>query len=269
MRNLSMINPEQDNLVSYNLRKRKEIQNLSKAFTEQIPSTLAISISTSPLGERVQFNFFQDSILDFVCFSISRLARSFSKINARYNDEKSYLELKNIDIGIAFDNGSNLKVLAIPDSASKSLNEIQTRILEMLELYESNETIHAEDFLHTITVTDLTGMDVAFVVPTLSSGQSMILSINGNCNDGFLVTCTYDHRIMEGKYVSEFLSALKLQVLTLIKSEFIPSTEISCSACQRTLSEEIERDPGIRGLIVLRNAINSELLICRVCFEGW
>jgi len=264
-----MAKSELNNIVTYNLRKRKEIQNLSKAFTEQIPSTLAISINTSPLGDRLRFNFFQDSILDFVCFSISRLARSFSKINARYIDEKTYLELEKIDIGIAFDNGSNLKVLAIPDSASKSLYEIQTRILEMLELYESNETIHPEYFAHSITVTDLTGMDIAFVVPTLSSGQSMILSINGNCNDGFLVTCTYDHRIMEGKYVSDFLSALKLQVLKLIKSEFIQSTEISCSACQRTLSEEITRDPGTRGLIVIRNAINSEVLLCRTCFEGW
>jgi len=261
--------PEPHNVVPYNLRKRIEIQNLSKAFTEQIPSTLAISISTTDLGKRIQLNFFQDSILDIVCFSLSRVARNFSKVNARYNDEKSYLEINNIDIGIAFDSGSNLKVLAIPDSASKSLIEIQQRILEMLELYESNETIHPEDFAHTITVTDLTGMDIVFVVPTLSSGQSMILSINGNRSEGFFITCTYDHRIMEGRYVSDFLSALKAQVLQIMKSEFNPSNEIYCNACQRTLSEEIELDSSNRGLIVLKNAKNSEVLLCRVCFEGW
>ena len=260
---------EPHSIVLFSLRKRKEIQNLSKAFTEQIPSTLAISIGTTDISKRVQLNFFQDSILDIVCFSLSRVARGFPKVNARYKDEKSYFEIKNIDIGIAFDSGSNLKVLSIPDSASKSLNEIQLRIIEILDLYESNETIHPEDFSHTITITDLTGMDIAFVVPTLSSGQSMILGINGNCNEGFLITCTYDHRIMEGRYVSEFLSALKAQIFQIMKSEYNQNVEISCSACQKTLTEEIELDPSNRGMIVLKNAKNSEVLLCRVCFEGW
>lgn len=261
--------PQPHTVVTYNLRKRKEIQNLSKAFTEQIPSTLAISIPTTNLGKRIPLNFFQDSILDIVCFALSRVARGFSKINARFHDEKSYYEFKNVDIGIAFDNGSNLKVLAIQDSASKSLNEIQLRILDMLELYESNETIHPEDFAHTITVTDLSGMDIVFVVPTLSSGQSMILSINGNRGEGFLITCTYDHRIMEGRYVSNFLSVLKTQILQIMKMEFDLSNEISCSACQKSVSEEIELDSSSRGLIILKNSRNSEVLLCRVCFEGW
>ena len=87
-----MIAPDSNNLVRYSLRKRKEIQNLSKAFTEQIPSTLAISINTSEFGERKELSFFQNSILDIVCFSVSRLVRKFPRINARYNDELSYLE---------------------------------------------------------------------------------------------------------------------------------------------------------------------------------
>ena len=231
--------PQPHNTVTYNLRKRKEIQNLSKAFTEQIPSTLAISIEVTDLGKRKQLNFFQDSILDILCFCLSRVVRTFPKINARYNDEKSYFEINTMDIGIAFDSGSNLKVLAI------------------------------EDFAHTITVTDLTGMDIVFVVPTLSSGQSMILSINGNGKQGFFITCTYDHRIMEGRYVSDFLTALKAQVLKIMKSEFNPSSEINCSACQRTISEEVELNPSNRGLIVLKDAKDSEVLLCRVCFEGW
>lgn len=264
-----MTSTELNRHIVYNLRKRKEIQNLSKAFTEQIPSTLAISIATTNWGKRIKADFFQESILDIVCFSLSRLARSYTKINAKYSDEKSYIEYERVDIGIAFDNGNNLKVLSIPDSANKSLSEIQLRIIEMLELYESNKTIKPEDFAHTITVSDLTGMDIAFVVPTLSSGQSMILSINGTRNEGYLLTCTFDHQIMEGRYVSEFLSALKVNVLEIISSECEFQMEISCSACQSTLTEVTELDPNTRGLIVLRDAQYSDVLLCRVCFEGW
>jgi len=264
-----MIAPDSNNLVRYSLRKRKEIQNLSKAFTEQIPSTLAISIDMSEFGDRKQISFFQDSILDIVCFSVSRLARKYSRINARYNDEQSYLEFPEVDIGIAFDSGSNLKVLAIPNSASKSLAQIQSRILEMLELYGSQETIRPENFVSTITITDLTGMDITFVVPTLSSGQSAILSINGNPEEGFSVTCTYDHRVMEGRYVSDFLTDLKAQVKVIMKAECKESSEPSCYACRRTLSEELALNANNRGLIVLRTMKNSEILLCRVCFEGW
>jgi pyruvate/2-oxoglutarate dehydrogenase complex dihydrolipoamide acyltransferase (E2) component len=262
------MNHESYKVVPINLRKRKEIQNLSKAFTEQIPSTLAISINTVGFDKRKQMSFFQESVLDIVCFSLSRVACKFPKVNSRFNDEKSYFEISSIDLGIAFDSGSNLKVIAIPDSASKSLNEIQLRILELLELYESNQTIHPEDFISSITVTDLTGMDLVFVVPTLSSGQAIILSINGNLAEGFLITCTYDHRIMEGRYVSDFLTALKTQILQIMKSEFDWSNEIFCNSCRRTLSEEINIDPSNRGLIVLKNGTNSEILLCRVCFEG-
>lgn len=258
-----------DRHVPHNLRKLKEIQNLSKAFTEQIPSTLAIFVTTRSFGTRMRAQFFQDSILDVVCFSLSRLARIYPKINAKCLDEKSYVEIENIDIGIAFDNGSNLKVLGIQDAAEKSLVEIQLRILQMLELYDSNQTIHPVDFKHTVTVTDLTSLDIAFVVPTLSSGQSMILSINGKCIDGFFITCTYDHRIMEGRYVSNFLSSLKAHVLEILLAECNPQNEISCSSCKRTLNEEVLLDPSSRGLIVLKNGENSEVLLCRVCFEGY
>jgi pyruvate/2-oxoglutarate dehydrogenase complex dihydrolipoamide acyltransferase (E2) component len=260
---------ESDRVVVYNLRKRKEIQNLSKAFTEQIPSTLGILVETNNLGKRSKLNFFQNSILDIVCFCLSRLVRVYPKINSRYQNEKSYLEIDCMDIGIAFDNGSNLKVLGIPDAAKHSLEGIQVRILEMLDLYESNETIHPQDFANTITVTDLTEMDIALVVPTLSSEQSMILSINKHSKSGYLITCTYDHRIMEGYYVSEFLSALKTKILEVLKVESDPQEEISCGACQRTLSEEIALNSNYRGLIVLKNANHSEVLLCRVCFEGW
>ena len=260
---------EDKNLVRYSLRKRKEIQNLSKAFTEQIPSTLAISINMSEFGKRKQLSFFQDSILDVTCFSVSRLARKYPKINARYNDEQSYIEFSDVDIGIAFDSGSNLKVLAIPNSASKSLSQIQTRILDMLELYESQGTIPPGDFRSTITITDLTGMDIFFVVPTLASGQAAILSINGNKEDGFLLTCTYDHRVMEGRYVSDFLTELKAQVRVLLKRECNEKPEPSCYACQKTLTEELALNLSNRGLIVLKNKQNSEFLLCRVCFEGW
>ena len=264
-----MPSTQSNRLVVHTLRKRKEIQNLSKAFTEQIPSTLGILVETSNIGNRTKLNFFQNSILDIVCFSLSRIVRIYPKINSRYQNEKSYLEIDCMDIGVAFDNGSNLKVLGIPDAAKLSLDGIQDRILEMLDLYESNETIHPKDFANTITVTDLTEMDIAFVVPTLSSEQSMILSINKHSKSDYLITCTYDHRIMEGYYVSEFLSALKAKILEVLKMESNLQEEISCTACQRTLSEEIELNSTYRGLIVLKNTNHSEVLLCRVCFEGW
>lgn len=74
---------------------------------------------------------------------------------------------------------------------------------------------------------------------------------------------------MEGRYVSDFLSALKTQILDIMRTEYFSKNEICCSACQKTFSEEIDLDLRNRGLIVLKNANNSEVLLCRICFEGW
>jgi pyruvate/2-oxoglutarate dehydrogenase complex dihydrolipoamide acyltransferase (E2) component len=188
------------------LRKRKEIENLRPAFTSQIPSTLSIEIDLTQFGIRNDSSFFADSILDILCYSLSRVYRKFPKMNATYLDEKSYMEFDEIGIGIAMDDSDNLKVLALKKSETLSLNQVQGAIIDLLELYSSGKTIPLETFQSSITITDLSQTLVSSCVPTLSMGQASILAITRNRNGVFSLTCTYDHQVLAGRYVSEFLA---------------------------------------------------------------
>ena len=252
----------------HNLRKRKEVENLRISFIRQIPSTVTVEIDLSQIGERDKISFFSDSILDILCFALSRSYKKYPKVNSTYIDEKSYMEFSQMDIGIAFDDSSNLKVLALKNPALLSLPEIQEEIIKLLELYSSGNTIPMEYFNSTITVTDLSRIGVTQCVPVLSMGQAVIIGITRPKPGSFFLNCTYDHQILEGKYISDFLNLLSKQILSIYES-ISSNADLSCSACGKSVNEELEISPQNRGLIVLRKSNLEEILLCRVCFEGY
>jgi hypothetical protein len=252
-----------------NLRKRKEVENLRPAFTSQIPSTLSVDIDLSRFGTRVDSSYFSNSILDILCFALSRIYKKYPKINSTYSDEKSYIEFEEIAIGIAMDDSDNLKVLALNDSDTLSLPQIQVAIIDLLELYSSGETIPLEAFKSTITITDLSQSVVSSCIPTLSMGQASIIAITKNEENIFTLTCTYDHQLLAGKYVSEFLAEIGNRIVVVYSSVSTSEKSLECSSCATTLEEEIELSSINRGFIVLRRSLSDEILLCRVCFEGY
>ena len=254
---------------STNLRKRKEIENLRSAFLSQIPSTLSVDINLSRFGTRIDSAFFSDSILDILCFVISRIYRKFPKINATYLDEKSYVEFDEIAIGIAFDDSDNLKVLSLRKVEMLSLAQIQEAIIDLLDLYSSGNTIPLSNFKSTITVTDLSQTKVSECIPTLSMGQASILAITRGREGFFRLTCTFDHQLVAGMYVSKFLTGVKDRIESIYGSLAAPRQSLRCSACTKTIEEEVSLSPLNRGLIVLKTSEYAEILLCRVCFEGY
>jgi hypothetical protein len=256
-------------LKSLSLRKRKEIENLRTAYTLQIPSTISVEIDLTLSGKRNDSSYFSDSILDILCFSLSRTYRKFPKINSTFNDTKSYIEFDQLQIGIAFDDTNNLKVLTLKDSELLSLDQIQEEVIRLLELYSSGQTIPLELFNSTFTVTDLSKAGVTNCVPTLSMGQAGIIAIALSRPGVFIVTCTYDHQILEGKYVADFLNLLKKKIISIYESVSGSVEVLQCSACAKTIFEELEVSSKNRGFIVLRVSSHDEILLCRICFEGY
>jgi pyruvate/2-oxoglutarate dehydrogenase complex dihydrolipoamide acyltransferase (E2) component len=177
--------------------------------------------------------------------------------------------LDKINLGIAMDNGSNLKVLLINSADEKSLEEIQDSITNLLELYDSGKTIPSEFFESSIIVTDLSGQGIEFTVPTLSSGQAIILSLGRDIESNYYISCTYDHRVMEGFYVSNFLNSLRDEINRLLEWTCERSPSIACHACEKTIEEELGLDSSNRGLIIMKTANDNEILLCHNCFEGF
>jgi hypothetical protein len=167
------------------------------------------------------------------------------------------------------DDSDNLKVLALNDADTLSLAQLQIAIIDLLDLYSSGETIPLQAFKSTITITDLSQSVVSSCIPTLSMGQASILAITKSKGNIFTLTCTYDHQLLAGKYVSEFLAEIGKRIAIIYSSLSAPEKSLECSSCATTLEEEIELSSTNRGFIVLRKSLSDEILLCRVCFEGY
>lgn len=260
-----------ESFEAYTLRKWKEIELLQDGYTRQIPSSLHV---TCRLNVRENELFFNDSILDLLCFSLPKALAKYPKMNSRSSENGGIHYRRRISIGIAFDNGSNLKTLALNNADKMTLTELQNEIINLMEMYESGKNIDPELFNTTITVTDLSSLKIQYCVPVLTAGQAAIICLTRDLDDNFIIGCTYDHRVTEGRYVANFLNFLRDSILEIGQSAHKNdsnehSLDILCDICQVSISEELDSRPLNRGLIVLRNQKDQEILVCRICFDGW
>jgi pyruvate/2-oxoglutarate dehydrogenase complex dihydrolipoamide acyltransferase (E2) component len=248
-------------------RKRAEIKNLQIGGHHSTSSTIGINIKV--LGNRVVAPpyLFQNNISDLIVFEASRLLRTYAELNSVYIDSKTYGKYDEINFGWSFDDGANLKVLAIKNADQLSLSGVQKEVEKLLELYESNQPIPI-DLLNssTVTISDLSKTDASFILPLINGFQSLIIGVVKRNESDFELYATFDHRVSEGLRVTEFLTELKRRILSYYLDQD-GITNLTCHACEKTMAEEISlRHRGFIK-ITLPNGKNANL--CRNCFEGW
>lgn len=248
-------------------RKQVEIKALEMGRHHSTSSTIAITIKTPGCRVVSPPFLFENSISDLIVFEASRLFKIFPELNSAYLDSKTYGKFNNVNFGWSFDNGANLKVLAIKDSDKLSLVEIQNEVERLLELYESEDVIPM-DLLNstTVTISDLSKTEASFMLPLINGFQSLILGvISPNANE-FEIYATFDHRVSEGLSVTNFLVELKKRILTYFFDQNHVAN-LKCHACEKTMANEILLRN--RGFIKITLSNGSDANLCRNCFEGW
>jgi hypothetical protein len=214
---------------------------------------------------------FQESITDLVVFEAAKLLRGFPDLNAFHLDDRAIGYFEDINVGISFDGGHNLKVLALCNADSLSLAQVQTGIEHLLQLYESGAPI--EDSLlsaSTVTISDLSRTQVDFMLPLLNTDQSLILGISRRGSDGYALHAAFDHRVSEGLQVAQLLGKLRERIQSHhhVKSADADALHsLRCSVCGQRLQQELEL--GRRGLIRVALADGKDGYLCRNCFDGW
>ena len=132
---------------------------------------------------------------------------------------------KDINIGIAYDNGINgLKVASINNTDSMDLNSIEEAISDLSIKYNENKLSLKEITSASLTITDLFASGVCNFHPLVNINNSVILGICGMKNGGFNLEVSFDHRISNGLEVSKFLSDLKYRLEArygIVKNETI------------------------------------------------
>jgi pyruvate/2-oxoglutarate dehydrogenase complex dihydrolipoamide acyltransferase (E2) component len=255
------------------LAKINEIKALSSVQSAGIVSTIFISIDVNGPVRGYSSSMFNgtDSLLPLIIFESSRLLRKYPVLNA-YFDNGVIRTYENVNIGLALDIDDGLKVYTIQDSDSLSLSSLESSISQGVDDYLDKKLKPEQLAGSTFTITDLSSFEVNGIIPLVNYNQSAILgisSIDKKLNRVSL-SLSFDHRVTEGKVVSQFLVDLKSRVeshASIYFTEESATQGIRCDLCLKSLSED--REMQSVGLIKIINHDGSEGVICRTCLEGW
>ena len=255
---------------SMSLRKRTEVRNLARANSHGTTSIIGMDVLLP--GARIASPpyLFEDSITDVVVFEAAKLVRHFPDLNAFCVDDRTIGYFEEVNFGISFDGGHDLKVLALRNADTLSLAQIQSGIQELLELYESKESI--DDGLlstSTITVSDLSRSSATFMMPLLNAEQSLLIGITSRDSRSYTLHAAFDHRVSEGLQVARFLEELRERVISHHRPSGVRhnSMNLRCSACDQTLETEAGHSRPWLVQVVLQDGSQGQL--CRNCYDGW
>lgn len=254
-----------------NLGKKKlnEIKYLSNVNSTGLVSRLTIFINSN-LDQIVKSqNFISSTPLPLITYEVSRLLLKYPNLNSFFFSGKK-ISHKDINIGIAYDNGINgLKVASIFNADSLDLNAIEENISELSIKYNHNKLSLKEIGSASFTITDLFSSGVSNFHPLVNINNSVILGICGLNNGGFNLEVSFDHRVSSGLEVSKFLNDLKYRLEARYhgdgKNKLSINHVTSCESCLRNIDDNL--DDNIKFVKVINS--KGESLLCLNCLEGW
>lgn len=262
--------PLKTNLSSTQLKissqKLVEIEYLSSIQQSSLTSTLEVDIEMGGFFYSVNPNLelLKDSILPILTFEVSKLLNKFQLLNSYFNN--SVIELyEDINIGIAMDMlDHGLKVAKISNTDKLSIKEIETEIFSLANKY-LERSLKVEELTDvTFTITDLSGSNISSFKPLVNFKNSAILGISSidKLLNRLKLILTFDHRVTEGKYVSEFLDELKMRLesYSYLKDNS-SNSKLFCYKCSKKLSDDLN---GL-GFVRVVNSLGQEKLICETC----
>lgn len=212
-----------DNFSRANLsnRKKREINHLSEN-KERIISSITIPIRFDKASQKVdEFNTKNNSTVtlgEFISYYAVKELEKFKKLNSYY-EEDSILIYDSINLSFALGIGEDLFTPVIGNANKLDLKEFSSQLKKLL--FEVIKKKIVNESGSTFTISDLSSYNVLNFYPVINSKQSAILGIcaryesfqfiEGEIKPAplFNLVVSFDHRVVDGKYVSEYLNSLK------------------------------------------------------------
>jgi pyruvate/2-oxoglutarate dehydrogenase complex dihydrolipoamide acyltransferase (E2) component len=261
---------EEGDLVPLDRAKQVENRGLAAMDRSAIKSTIFYLCPAAGLQQACARQSPPTQRLAIALFETARLLRKYRSLNACFTDAGMFV-YRNVNLGFAVDLGRGLKVLVIRDADNLAFAELASKFEELLVKY-STGTLGVLDVTgSTFTLTDL-GAEGAFAfVPVINARQAAIVGLGAETRDhaglpnGFMLSCTFDHRLVAGKLVAEFLSELSARLAahkqSLAKSG--SDTSLCCSRCLQT----VEQLRKLRAFLL--PSVEPPGYICTNCLTGF
>jgi pyruvate/2-oxoglutarate dehydrogenase complex dihydrolipoamide acyltransferase (E2) component len=257
----SAIFPNVD-VVPVGKMKKLEIEYLSEVQQSGLTSTIHMQVKSQGISVKIDhaLKYFKGQLLPLIIYESARLLKLFPKLNGFYHDGNMNLYQK-VNLGFAVDMDLGLKVLKIEDSGQYQISELDQLMYELANKYLDDKLATADLTDITFTVSDLSMEGVFDFRPLINANNSAILGVSAIDpeNNHFNLSLTFDHRMTEGRYASQFLKELKLR----LESYCIKITDhIVCYKCQKHLSEDLND----RGFLKVVRASGDDSYICDICY---
>ena len=257
----SAIPPNVD-VVPLGKMKKLEIEYLSEVQQSGLTSTIHMQVKSQGISVKIDhaLKYFKGQLLPLIIYESARLLKLFPKLNGFYSDGNMNLYQK-VNLGFAVDMDLGLKVLKIEDSGQYQITELDQLMYELAGKYLDDKLATSDLTDITFTVSDLSMEGVFDFRPLVNANNSAILGVSAidPDNNHFNMSLTFDHRMTEGRYASQFLKELKLR----LESYCMKTTDhIICYKCQKHLSEDLND----RGFLKVVRASGDDSYICDICY---
>ncbi|OQP49443.1 2-oxo acid dehydrogenase subunit E2 [Niastella populi] len=249
--------------------KKREIEFLSHVQSIGLTSTIDVYVNTDGIFVHLNrsLKYFKNSLLPVIIYETARLLQKYPALNGYFTGD-GIAYYKSVNVGFAVDIDKGLKVLKIGGAAEKGLTEIEENIMGVSSRY-LDDTLQIDDLTDiTFTITDLSSEGVAFFRPLVNMMNSGILGVSSideklqRCT----LSCTFDHRVTEGKLVAAFLRELanRLESYRATNHNY-PTKDILCYKCSKSLQDDL----GDVGFVKSITPDGKDGYICQSCLKGF
>ncbi len=254
--------PANVEVIPVGKQKKLEIEYLSQVQQTGLTSTIHVQVKSEGISSKIDssLKYFKGQLLPVIVYETSRLLKLFPKLNGYY-DNGNMMLYQMVNLGFAVDMEMGLKVLKIDDTVQYNLSELDQIIFDLANKYIDDKLATSDLTEITFTVSDLSMEGVFDFRPLVNANNSAILGVSSIDfeKNQFNLSLTFDHRMTEGRYASQFLKDLKAR----IESYCVKSTDhIICYKCQKHLSEDLND----RGFLKVVRASGDDSFICDICY---
>jgi pyruvate/2-oxoglutarate dehydrogenase complex dihydrolipoamide acyltransferase (E2) component len=255
--------------------KRTEARYIGAAQRATLPSSVTVAVKTRGLRAAIaRASAFDGNVTALLVHECARLLRKHPLLNACYDAGEAYV-YDVVNVGIAVDDGSGLKVPVIRDADSKSPADLAREIRELLVAYAANDLGAEQQSGGTFTITDLSSSNVLVFEPLINKGQAAILGVGAEVLPAaggvgsFNLTLRFDHQLAEGRTAATFLNDLALRLEgheAAARGATDAVQRPRCARCGRTHAELLAID---RHLVRTVAPSGGDEVLCTVCIQGW
>jgi pyruvate/2-oxoglutarate dehydrogenase complex dihydrolipoamide acyltransferase (E2) component len=254
--------PVNVDVIPVGKQKKLEIEYLSQVQQTGLTSTIHVQVKSAGISSKIDnsLKYFKGQLLPVIVYETSRLLKLFPKLNGYY-DNGNMMLYHMVNLGFAVDMEMGLKVLKIDDTVQYNLSELDQIMFDLANKYIDDKLATSDLTEITFTVSDLSMEGVFDFRPLVNANNSAILGVSSIDfeKNQFNLSLTFDHRMTEGRYASQFLKDLKAR----LESYCVKSTDhIICYKCQKHLSEDLND----RGFLKVVRASGDDSFICDICY---